>query len=241
MPVVSLHHLPLLMCASGFYASVTAPSVIKIQYAFKTPEFQYLRHLTIYKIVKLLLCLIKYHVLKTCEGVNAELQTFLSLVADLGKWLSPRCCSFIRGERAPSTPRIGSWIISRSGLDVVKKRDFPVPAGNRALVVQRVVTVVTIPAILESCIENLSMFKTLLEFWPKNLPKLIDISKREARHWSTPYKMEKWPYLMLKIKRSLIIQLCFVRMDWLVLRLFIRVVSAAEVIECNGMVFISGE
>jgi hypothetical protein len=47
------------------------------------------------------------------------------------EWSVSRPVLFTPGKSSPGTHWIGGWVGQRAGLDVVVKRNFPTPAGNR--------------------------------------------------------------------------------------------------------------
>jgi hypothetical protein len=61
--------------------------------------------------VKLSLCLIKHHAMKTYWG-------FLTSALDGGEWLASRPCRFTSGETAPGS----RWVNPRACLDAMEKR-----------------------------------------------------------------------------------------------------------------------
>jgi len=78
-------------------------------------------------VVKVSLCLTKHQVLKTCEGVEVKLHTFLASILD-GELHSP--AAYPRGK-VPGTHWIGGWLCLTAGLDAVEKRKIPLTAPSK--------------------------------------------------------------------------------------------------------------
>jgi hypothetical protein len=67
----------------------------------------------------LFLWLSKRYAMKTYEGVEVQLHTFLTLTLDGGEWLALRPSHFNPGEEAPGTHRIRGLVDPRPHLDAV--------------------------------------------------------------------------------------------------------------------------
>jgi hypothetical protein len=80
--------------------------------------------------VKLSLCLIKHHAMKTMGGGEG-------IVLYGGEWSASRSGHFIHGERAAGIHWIGGWVGLRACVDVVT-RNISASAGNRTPDVQPV-------------------------------------------------------------------------------------------------------
>jgi hypothetical protein len=98
-----------------------------------------------YENVKLSLCLIKHHTMKTCGDWRYN-STILDLVTRW-RWV----VSFIPGERAPSTRWLRGWVGPRAGLHAVKNRKPSCPCrelnpGRPAVVRRYTDWVIAIPA-----------------------------------------------------------------------------------------------
>jgi hypothetical protein len=68
----------------------------------------------------LFLFLIKYSVVKVCEGVEIQLHDFFSFALDGGKWLVPRLG--IPRRKHPVTSLIGGWVSSSTCQVVLELR-----------------------------------------------------------------------------------------------------------------------
>jgi hypothetical protein len=62
--------------------------------------------------------------MKTYDGVDVEIQVFLTSPLVGSEWSASRHGRFTPGERAPGTHCIGSWVGPRTCLDSVEKRKF---------------------------------------------------------------------------------------------------------------------
>jgi hypothetical protein len=60
--------------------------------------------------MKLSLCLVKYHAMKTYVGMEVQLHTLLTSAIDGGKWSVSRPGRFIPSEGLPVTRGIGGWV-----------------------------------------------------------------------------------------------------------------------------------
>jgi hypothetical protein len=63
----------------------------------------------------------------SCRHIGGEevlLHTFSTIELDGGEWSASLPDCFTSGERTCSTYRIGGWVGSRAGMDVLKKRDI---------------------------------------------------------------------------------------------------------------------
>jgi hypothetical protein len=70
-------------------------------------------------MVKLSLCLVKHHAMKTYVGVEVELHTILVSAIHGGEWSVSRPGHFNIRERAPDIPWIGGWMGPRIFLGAV--------------------------------------------------------------------------------------------------------------------------
>jgi hypothetical protein len=83
--------------------------------------------------VKLSLCLIKHHSIKTYGGVEVYLHAFLISALDGGEWSASHPGRYTNRERSPDTHWIGGWVGPRAGLDAVTKRNIPSPRRDSNL------------------------------------------------------------------------------------------------------------
>jgi hypothetical protein len=59
--------------------------------------------------------------MKTYEGVDIQIQTFLTSALAGSEWSASRPGRFTPGEKAAGTHWIGGWVDPRAGLDDVEK------------------------------------------------------------------------------------------------------------------------
>jgi hypothetical protein len=82
-----------------------------------------------YKVkLKVSLCLIKLHPIKTYLEVEVRLYTFLTSALDTGKFSASCPHRFTAGKRSPGTQWIGGLVGLRTRLDAMTQRKYPLPA-----------------------------------------------------------------------------------------------------------------
>jgi hypothetical protein len=90
--------------------------------------------------MKLSLCLIKHHAMKTYGGVEVQLHTFLTSALVGGEWFVSRAGCFTPGERAPGTHWERGRVNPRAGLDAVRKTGTSLPESNTDFTVLQLVS-----------------------------------------------------------------------------------------------------
>jgi hypothetical protein len=95
--------------------------------------------------LKLSVCLIKHHAMKTYWGVEIKAHKILTSALDEAEWSASRSGRFTSGGKSFQPPQftlVRRLKGPRSGLDSVAKRKNPItaPAGNRTSPVQPVLT-----------------------------------------------------------------------------------------------------
>jgi hypothetical protein len=79
----------------------------------------------------------KHHAMKTYGGVEYS-SKHLEPRYYMEMWSVSSSGCFTPGARAPSTERIGGWVDTRAGLDMVAKRKIPASIRNQTPLVQSV-------------------------------------------------------------------------------------------------------
>jgi len=90
------------------------------------------------KQTKNVLCLTKYHAMKTYWGVEVNLHVFVTSALDGGEPSASNPGCLTPRETALGTHWMGDWVGPRAGKEAVVKRKSPCPVRNRAPVVQLV-------------------------------------------------------------------------------------------------------
>jgi hypothetical protein len=66
--------------------------------------------------VKLSMCLVKHHAMKTSGGAEVYLHEFLTSAVDIGEWAASRSGRFTRKDIIPETLRLERWVGPRTDL-----------------------------------------------------------------------------------------------------------------------------
>jgi hypothetical protein len=82
----------------------------------------------------------------------------MEIKLDGSEWLASHSGSFTLGEIISGTHEIGDWVGPRAGVDVVSKRNIPIPSRNQTLIVQLVVCCFTDSDLLFCLIQRFMVF-----------------------------------------------------------------------------------
>jgi len=77
--------------------------------------------------------------MKTYEGMDVELYSFLTSLLDGSDWLASGAGRFIPGKRGLGIYWIGGWLVPIASMDAVAQRKSLCPAGHRTPAVQPLV------------------------------------------------------------------------------------------------------
>jgi len=65
--------------------------------------------------------------MKTCGGMEVQVQTFSNLTLDEGDWSASCPGNFTLRDRGPGIHWMGGWVGTRAYLDMAAKRKIPCP------------------------------------------------------------------------------------------------------------------